>query len=187
MNGKEREEREKEPKERTERTYPGDSPIRRGVRSREERWLNIPISNWRLCATRMVEFTFIWMLLPVNNRRYVVPSHIYPYFTPLRQCCLPSQNFWLVSLPLDRSYRILVCLYQRVLRPHSLPPLLPDSINVFSLEIPPEYGRLIDKHSTVVVSALLIIDDNCRGFYFIDPSRVAASSSLPCCTISVEL
>jgi len=49
---------------------------------------------------------------------------------------------------------------------------------------PPEYGRLIDKHSTVVVGALLIIDDNCRGFYFIDPSRIAALLPL---IISVQL
>ena len=55
------------------------------------------------------------------------------------------------------------------------------------VQLTPEYGRLINKHLTVVISALLIIDDNCRGFYFIDPSHVAASSSLPCCTISVEL
>jgi hypothetical protein len=41
------------------------------------------------------------------------------------------------------------------------------------VRITPEYGWLIDKPSTVVVSALSIIDDNCRGIYFIDRSRTA--------------
>ena len=45
-------------------------------------------------------------------------------------------------------------------------------------------GRLIYKHSTVVVSALSIIDDSCRAIYFIDGSLIVA---LSLCIIAVEL